>query len=78
MNSETVVIGAEKIVSALPKIRKINLERLEGPILIKCKRLLSTAVMPKKAYPDSNCYDLYAPNQLVLQPFATLIVDLGK
>ena len=57
--------------------KRIKIEK-EGPTVIKCKRLLPTAVLPKKVYPDSNCYDLFAPNQLLLQPYAALIVDLGK
>ena len=77
MNTETVLVVGEKMATA-GQNKKIKMEEKEQLAVIKCKLLLPTAVLPKKGYPDSNCYDLYAPNQLVLQPFATLIVDLGK
>ena len=76
MNTETVLVVGEKI-APVGQNKKIKMEKEESAV-IKCKRLLPTAVLPQKGYPDSNCYDLYAPNQLVLQPYATLIVDMGK
>jgi len=46
-------------------------------IELKFKRVSNQAMLPRFAYPDDACFDLFSPNDAVIPVGESIIIDLG-
>lgn len=51
-------------------------EIMKKKMVIKFKKLTNRAYIPRFAYPDDACFDLFSPVETVIYPQKSVIIDL--
>lgn len=50
---------------------------MKEEVIIRFKKLKEEAIIPRFAFPDDACFDLFSPQELILSPNESAVIDLG-
>ncbi len=49
---------------------------MKKEVIIRFKRLSQEAVVPRFAYPDDACFDIFSPENVIIPPQGSVVIDL--